>query len=136
MGELNELFCKLDELPVDPQARLGYDVFAGGLKWSDEMPEWTHPDVPEQDVPGLGTWRALLNYRSSLIVNQPREKFRDLWERAMQSCPRWPGFLPERRDPSLAARFREFDEAALRSFEELDARMERQRQAAAHKASA
>jgi len=136
MDEVNELFLKLDQLQVDPQARLGYDWLAGGLKWSDEVPEWTFPDVAEQGIPGLGTWRSLISFRSSLIINQPRETFRDLWERAMSICPRWPGFLPERRDPSLANRFREFEETAQRSFEELEARIQQQRQAAAHKASA
>jgi hypothetical protein len=131
MDDLEELAAKLDMLIVDPHATPAYDLFAGGLVWSDERPG-LEATVGEDGVPtllGLGHLRALLNYRSSLILEEPRERFRDLWERARQLCPRWPGFLQGRRDPLLAVVLRTKAETSKYSWEELDAVLEKQRNA-------
>jgi hypothetical protein len=137
MDELEMLAPRLEKLPRDAHARLQYDLYAGALVWSDETPDWVFegPAIGESPA-GLGVYRALLNYRSSLILGQPNERYRHYWERALRLCPGWPGFLPERQDPSLADECRKRAEAGLRSFEELDARFEQQRQAKAKKASA
>ena len=129
MDELERLAAKLDKLVPDPNATIGYDLFAGGLVWSDERPEWEEPreDNGAPTIPGLGKFRALLNYRSSLILATPRERFRDLWERARGLCPHWPGFLPDRCDPGLAEVLRTREAASQRSWEVLDTEYEQQR---------
>jgi len=38
-SDLDCLMAKLDKLVVNPKAKLGYDLFAGGLVWSDEVPK-------------------------------------------------------------------------------------------------
>jgi hypothetical protein len=43
-----------------------------------------------------------MGYRASLIRGSPREELRPPWDQLFQECPEWPGFRPERRDPSLA----------------------------------
>ncbi len=133
MDNLERLAAKLEVLPVDLQARMGYDPFAGGLRWSDEMPSFEEV-VGQDGIPtflGLGEFRALLNYRSALILAEPCERFHALWQRAMQRCPHWPGFLPSRQDPALAGELKARREAAERSWEELDARYQQQQRAAA-----
>jgi hypothetical protein len=97
MDALHSLAGRLAQLTPDPQARMNYDLFAGGLFWSDERPTFD----PITDGDEIGKWRVLLNYRSSLTLGEPRVKFRELWEQAQALCPQWPGFAPERRDPSL-----------------------------------
>jgi hypothetical protein len=137
MYELKVLAAMLDKVTFNPQARMGYDMLAGGLYWSDEIPAWNFDELAGGQYPsGFGQFRALLNYRSSLILGQPRERFGELWESASLLCPKWPGFLPNRRDPALADECRQREEAGLRSWEEADARFEQQRQAKLTKATA
>jgi hypothetical protein len=134
MDELDYLAAKLDKLPVDPQARMGYDLFAGGLVWSDEKPDWDDIVEEEQGIPtvvGLGTFRVLLNHRHALILGEPAERFRELWDRAKILCPNWPGFLPGRQDSALADEARARSEASIRSFDEADERFRQQQQAKA-----
>jgi hypothetical protein len=138
MDELGHLAAKLDKLTVDPQARLGYDLFAGGLVWSDERPEWDEI-VEENGIPtvvGLGDFRALLNHRQSLILGEPAKRFECLWEEAKRLSPNWPGFLPGRQDSALADEARARSEAGDRSIEELDERFRKQQQARASKVTA
>jgi hypothetical protein len=125
VGEFEELAVKLDRLHHDPQARMGYDYFAGGLRWSDETPEFDeifHPDGTPEFV-GLGWYRALIYHRSTLILDQPNDRFCDLWDKALKLSPNWPGFRPERCDPALSATLNARRDAAERSFDELDARI-------------
>jgi hypothetical protein len=138
MNELEVLAAMLDKLPADPQAGIGYDYFAGGLVWSDEVPAWNVEDFTPDGrfPPGHGNFRALLNYRSGLIAGEPPERFRQLWEKAQTLCPNWPGFLPGRRDSALATELRQRADASRRSFDELDARIEQQRIAKTNKVSA
>jgi hypothetical protein len=120
MDELELLAARLDQLAVDPQATMHYDLFAGGVVWSDERPAWEV--VVENGVPtivGQGSFRALLNQRHSLILGDAGKRFQHLWEKAQQLCPNWPGFLPSRQDPALAGEARAKREASNRSFEEL-----------------
>src|SRR5438046_689514 len=131
MDEMEVLAAMLDKLPVDPQARMGYELLAGGLYWSDEVPKWSFDErTPSQSPPGLRDFRALLNQRSAIILGESQERFQQVWEKAMALCPNWPGFLPNRRDPTLAAECRRRADAGYRSLEELDARINEQQQKA------
>jgi hypothetical protein len=49
-----------------------------------------------------GSWafRFLMGYRASLIRGIPREELRPPWDQLLRE---WPGFRPERHDPTLAA---------------------------------
>ena len=138
MDALEQLAAKLDRLSVNPQATMRFDLFAGGLVWSDE---WPPLDMPSENgcvaLPvGLGEFRALLNHRSALILGDPRGKFKELWTRTMKLAPNWPVFLPERRDPAHAAELKTRSEASLRSWEEADTRFEQSRAATARASNA
>jgi hypothetical protein len=137
LDELEMLAATLNRLCVDPQAVMRYDLLAGGLVWSDETPQWKFDGLADNEFPpGHALLRALLNYRSSLILGESRERFRVLWERAIKLCPNWPGFLPSRQDASLIGEYKRRAETSQRSWEEADARFELQRQPRSNKAIA
>lgn len=89
---LSNLAPLLEALPFDPSAALGYDMLAGGVVWSDELPEF---DVVCR-VHQWDTIRYVLRYRTTLILGEPEEAFREYWDEARRQFPRWPGF-DERR---------------------------------------
>lgn len=84
-------FNALQKPAASPQ--VFFDVLAGGLMWSDEMAE----DTPLEAVRAL---RLLIAYRAGLMLDEPREEYRALWEHALGLFPQWVGFHPERRRPS------------------------------------
>jgi hypothetical protein len=88
----------LNRLTLDQGARCFYEWLSGGLLWRDEIP----------DLSGLpaGTFEALrgvLRYRTALILGQPDESCKDVWQAAQQLFPNWPGFVPARRSVDLHA---------------------------------
>jgi hypothetical protein len=136
--EFAQLAANLNRLQVDPHARMAYDLFAGGLIWSDERPLMDEM-IEENGVATnvvVGYFRALLNHRTSLIKGEPAVRFRDVWARAVQVCPNWPGFLPTRRDPALAEEYKARSMASLRLWQELHVQLEQQRNATAKTAKA
>ena len=46
-------------------------------------------------------FQGLLWYRKSLIQEEPFGSFTEFWDAFKKACPTWPGFRPERCDPSL-----------------------------------
>jgi hypothetical protein len=69
-----------------------FECMSGGLMWTDER-------LWPLDADELGVVRILLNYRTSLILENPRREFEAIWNSAISLAPKWPGFLPERREP-------------------------------------
>ena len=78
----------------DSNAECFFECMSGGLVWTDECASW---QVDSTD--GLGALRILWNYRTSLILENPRMEFEEIWSPALSLAPKWPGFLPERREP-------------------------------------
>jgi hypothetical protein len=113
----------LHQIHPDPHARLRYDLFADALVWSDEM-----QPVGEGDLffDNIGIIRAVLHYRTTLILGAPRQEFQPAWEEAQRLCPGWPVFVPQRRDPSLAATFVSLRESSRKKWDEDVARIEQQ----------
>jgi hypothetical protein len=111
---LNGLKPKLD-------AALHYDLFADALVWSDELPAPAHRTG---DVLFGSELRGVWHFRTTLILGQPKEKFRAAWDEAMSCFPNWPGFDPKRRDAALAATFIAMQEAAMKKCDETEARIE------------
>lgn len=87
----NELECiapVLNNLQYDANAETHYDLMAGGLFWSDEVP------VPRLD--SELAFRYLLRFRTSVICGESLEPIRPYWDYAKDCFPNWPGFRPER----------------------------------------
>lgn len=70
-----------------------YDMFSGGLVWSDE----TCDDTPFEMINAL---RFLFAYRTGLMLGQANPELEGYWQRANELFPDWVGFLPERRQPN------------------------------------
>ena len=96
----------LSALRVDPHAKISYDGMAGGLSWSDELPNeltW----IEQNSV------RPLLRYRTTLILGEPDENLKQFWSAAGQAFPTWIGFNHERcmSSPQLAKNLTELEGA-------------------------
>lgn len=102
-------------LRVDPTATRSYEAMSGGFFWSDERPA-----PPYSESASDYAMRFLLGYRASLVRGQPREDLRSVWDAVLAACPGWPGFLPERRSPTLAEELVQTSRRTLRRLEKLD----------------
>lgn len=88
----------LREARWKPDAKREFELMSGGFVWSDEH----LGDIALLCVE-LDNWafREVIAYRASLIRSAPRTELREPWEQLRRECPDWPGFRPERCDPSL-----------------------------------
>jgi hypothetical protein len=73
--------------------KVSYEVMSGALIWSDE----TDGKTPIELIWAL---RYLVAYRTSLMLNRPREELRPMWDHGLSLFPDWVGFRPERRQPT------------------------------------
>lgn len=103
----------LNSLPKRTESELGYDALADALYWSDELPE----EVIDGEL-DFGMLQKVLRFRMTLILAEPDEELRDVWENALSVFPNWPGFSPERLtpNPDLAERFWHFHNRAIDAF--------------------
>jgi hypothetical protein len=92
---LDSLVRRLCTVTVDPSAEVVYDLMSGALIWSDEK-------ISGLTAEEMGCLRAVLRYRTSLIVGQPDERFRDLWAELNVKYPEWIGFSVDRCQSSEA----------------------------------
>jgi hypothetical protein len=70
-----------------------YEIMSGALIWSDE----TNKKTPVEVIWAL---RFIVAYRTSLMLNKPREELKPMWELGLSLFPKWVGFRPERREPT------------------------------------
>jgi hypothetical protein len=85
----------LDKLPVAEDPVVSYDLLSDALVWSDEF-----PDVPAKEFnERFSNVRFLFRYRTSLIIQEPDERYELLWRCANELFPNWPGLRPDRRLP-------------------------------------
>jgi hypothetical protein len=94
-----EALAILHEGRWDANATHSYEVMSGGFAWSDER---LSQSATACMAHGSWAFRFLMGYRASLIRGSPRKELRPPWDQLLRECPEWPGFRPERRDPSLA----------------------------------
>jgi hypothetical protein len=73
-----------------------YDMLSGALVWTDECKRW------RQRTPVEVVWalRSLWAYRTSLMLDEPREELVEYWRFGLQHFPDWVGFRPNRRRPT------------------------------------
>ena len=91
---LTSMAPMLNNLPQQPEASFEYQGVCDGLVWSDEMPSASLTDQQEQLL------RYLIQYRTSLIVEEPIPALASLWEQAKVAFPSWAGFANDRCRPS------------------------------------
>src|SRR6516165_9482015 len=73
--------------------KVSYEILSGALIWSDE----TNRNLPVEVIWAL---RFIVAYRTSLMLNKPREEFKPMWDLGLSLFPKWVGFRPERRQPT------------------------------------
>jgi hypothetical protein len=74
---------------ADMSAKPFYDLMSGALVWRDE----TNNNTPTGVIWAL---RPICAYRTSLMLNEPREELAMIWNFGLAHFPRWNGFRPER----------------------------------------
>lgn len=88
----------IQNLTYDPNASCKYELFSGGLYWSDEM---THDIVFSLIDDNNYLFRYLIAYRASLMTSSERKELHTIWETMQTLFPNWPGFRPERCSTKL-----------------------------------
>ena len=106
----------------DVNASHSYEMLSGGFAWSDECLRQAARICMEH-----GSWavRYVMGYRASLIREDPREDLRPPWDQLLRECPDWPGFRPERRDPSWAQELDRERRKRCVEFRRLERRIQR-----------
>ena len=117
---LSGIAALMRNLVRSPRATFSYDMLSDALIWSDEFPK---PGVLAQ-VPGWDVIRFVLHFRTTLILGEPYEEYREYWDEALRLFPEWPGFAPERRSSELRADFREKSAWARAELDELEREMD------------
>jgi hypothetical protein len=119
---LREITPYILQLEEDSDAKVGYDLFADALVWSDERPL---PPLDGKDPVDVTCLRAVLHYRTSLILGRPNAKYRSAWEEAQGLFPTWPGFAPKRRESVLKDLYLQLRHQAYQALEKLESRLDR-----------
>lgn len=77
----------------DSAAICTYDIMAGGLVWTDEVP---NPSDRGLNLRVSVYLRTVIAYRASLSLNQPRLELENNWNELKKLLPNWPGFKEDR----------------------------------------
>ena len=99
--------------------RVFYELMSGALVWTDE----TNRRTPWEVINAL---RVIVAYRTSLMLDDPREEFAEMWEESLKLFPNWVGFRPERRTPTqrLMAIYRRGDISSSKCLRDLEREIE------------
>jgi hypothetical protein len=84
-----------------------YEIMSGALVWTDE----TRLLFRRTPVTVIWALRPLWAYRTSLMLDKPRDELAEYWRFGLAHFPRWVGFRPARRraTPTLLAIYRRGD---------------------------
>jgi hypothetical protein len=83
----------MNRLEKQPNARMHYDCMADAIWWSDERPTF-------RDARDHWCLRPIFHFRTTLILEVPNFENLGYWREGMRLFPQWPGFDPERRQPT------------------------------------
>ena len=97
---MDELYERLESIAAQMNslrrswfAHLKYDMMADALWWSDERPDFAAAE---------DHWclRPVFRYRTALIVGDSADEWFQIWARAQELFPKWPGFHRSRTSPN------------------------------------
>jgi hypothetical protein len=97
-----------------------YEIMSGALVWSDE----TNTKTPVEVIWAL---RFIVAYRTSLMLNKPREELASMWNLGLSLFPKWVGFRPKRRQatPKLLQIYRRGDISLRKCLRDMDREMDK-----------
>lgn len=91
--DIEDIKSHLEKCRYMSDATASYDIMAGGLIWSDEIPQREECD----DYLKVALYlRPIIAYRASLTLGNERIEFKKHWLKLNEAIPYWPGFKPER----------------------------------------
>lgn len=101
--------------------RIYYEIMSGALVWSDE----TTSNTPVEVIWAL---RPIVAYRTSLMMDEPREELKPYWDLGLSLFPKWVGFRPERRQatPKLLQLYRRGDVSLRKCLRDLEQEMDKE----------
>lgn len=95
--ELESIAELMDHFRQPAEGPVMYDIPGDALFWHDEVP----PPSERQPPQPFGSALRLVNrYRTTLILGEPDERLKGVWDIARSLLPNWLGFVPERCSPS------------------------------------
>jgi len=96
-----------------------YEIMSGAVIWSDETNSKTPVEV-------LWALRFIVAFRTSLMLNKPREELKPMWDLGLSLFPKWVGFRPERRQasPKLLQIYRRGDVSVRKCLSDMDREIE------------
>jgi len=96
-------------------------MMSGALVWSDE----TNSKTPVEVIWAL---RGLFAYRTSLMLNRPRDELAPMWDLGVSLFPKWVGFRPERRQATakLLQIYRRGDVSLRKCLRDIDREIHKQ----------
>ena len=97
-----------------------YEIMSGALIWSDE----TNRKTPVEVIWAL---RWIVAYRTSLMLNEPREELKPMWDLGLSLFPKWVGFRPERRQatPELLQIYRRGNVSLRKCLRDMEREMDK-----------
>jgi hypothetical protein len=100
--------------------KISYEIMSGALIWSDE----TNKETPLAVIYAL---RFIVAYRTSLMLNKPREELKPMWELELSLFPKWVGFRPERRQatPTLLHIYRRGEVSLRKCLRDMEREMDK-----------
>ena len=105
VDQLVRIASVMDALRGDSSAKLGYDVLADALVWTDEYPDFANPAYAHIPLKDFECMRLVLGYRTSIILGSPDAGCERYWIEAARLFPSWCGFRIERRAAVLRDEF-------------------------------
>ncbi|BBM82186.1 hypothetical protein [Candidatus Uabimicrobium amorphum] len=109
----------MESLRYNPNAKCHYELFSGGLLWTDER----SPEAENRDKIWceLLVFRILLMYRSAIIlrVEDNAKDYKRIWEKLNEAFPHWLIFRPDRQSNNHAQRIIEGLKNMKKELEEM-----------------
>lgn len=110
----DEALAFLQKARFDEHATRGFELMSLSFWWSDEKLREVGRICRSNES---HAHRAVMEFRSSLILGRPIEVYRPAWDQLLAACPNWPGFRPERLSPDLLSEWTREKRRACVAFE-------------------
>lgn len=95
--DLAAMAILLNHAEFNPSSSFRFDIMTESVIWDDELPQ------AYSGNPILLALRPIFYQRACLLIGQQDELTLRYWKLGLELFPSWPGFRPERLDPTSEA---------------------------------